>query len=69
MEAICYSETSVDFQLTTWGYILKDSTPYLLVFISSNIHIEFKKTNAQTMIKIWKANNDFSLTAFFPLFY
>jgi hypothetical protein len=27
MEAICSSETSVDFQLTTWTYIPEDGTP------------------------------------------
>jgi hypothetical protein len=28
MEAICSSETSVDFQRTTWRYIPEDSTIY-----------------------------------------
>jgi hypothetical protein len=47
MEAVCTSETSVHFNVTTWYYIPEDSKPFREEFGIENLSAELKDEHLQ----------------------
>jgi hypothetical protein len=61
MEALCSSETSVDFQWTTWHYIPEDGTLHVYVCLQQSLELEIQEAFLRFMATVLKGYRSYLL--------